>query len=87
MESIPKNKTPGKYIKQNNNPRYHYLDFPDDISISNTQIIDFKHYFTVNVDYLIKNKEQDFICRVSELYREEISQRFSNFLSRIGLPK
>jgi hypothetical protein len=74
-----------KILKQNSNPRFHYLEFPDDISITNS-VIDFKHYFTVNQNVLLDNKTQNFVCKVSELYRENISQRFASFLSRIGLP-
>jgi hypothetical protein len=70
---------------QNDYPRYHYIEFPDDIQIT-PSIIDFKHYFSVNVPYLKKLKSENFVCKVSELYREQITLRFSNFLSRIGLP-
>lgn len=85
MQAISKNRTPGKFIKNNENPRYHYLEFSDAIPIV-PSIIDFKHYFSVNVDYLKQKKKKDFVCKVSELYRELITQRFSNFLARIGLP-
>lgn len=74
-----------KNLTDNEIPRYHYINFPEDILLVNS-VIDFKHYFTVNVDYLKKNKKEHFICSVSELYRERISQRFSYFLGRIGLP-
>lgn len=66
-------------------PRYHYLEFPSDIPII-PSVIDFKHYFTANREYLSRIKNTNFICKVSELYREDISQRFASFLSRIGLP-
>lgn len=72
-------------LKNNNNPRYHYIEFPDNIPIV-PSIIDFKHYFSVNIKYLKSIKRDQFVCSVSELYREDISNRFSNFLSRIGLP-
>ncbi|NLO19106.1 MAG: hypothetical protein GX121_04400 [Ignavibacteria bacterium] len=75
-----------KIIKQNNNPRYHYLEFPVDIDIVNS-IIDFKHYFSVGTEYLYSIYKDNFTCRVDILYRELISQRFANFLSRIGLPE
>jgi len=73
------------YLENNEIPRYHYLDFPEEIPLA-PSIIDFKHYFSVNVEYLRKLKKANFICKVSELYREDISQRFANYLSRIGLP-
>lgn len=85
MEPINKNKSPGKCLMDNTSPRYHYLEFPRDVQIP-PSVIDFKHYFSVNVEYLRSIKSDNFVCKVSELYRELISQRFSNFLSRIGLP-
>ncbi|MEI7983655.1 MAG: hypothetical protein WCI71_18550 [Bacteroidota bacterium] len=85
MQSINKKKSNGQFITNNENPRYHYLEFPEPIPIV-PSIIDFKHYFSVNVDYLKSRKRSDFICKVSELYREQITLRFSNFLSRIPLP-
>lgn len=72
-------------LMQNQTPRYHFMDFPQNIPIV-PSVIDFKHYFTVNVEYLKQHKKNNFICQISPLYRENISQRFSSFLSRIGLP-
>jgi len=87
MQQINKNqsKTDNKFLRNNQNPRYHYLEFPENIQIVNS-VVDFKHYFTTNINYLKSKIEANFICKVSELYREDISQRFSSFLSRIGLP-
>lgn len=74
-----------KKIISNQDQRFHYIEFPNNIPIA-PSIIDFKHYFSVNVHYLKKIKPSNFICQISELYREDISQRFSAYLSRIGLP-
>jgi len=73
-------------LRNNQTPRYHYVEFPDDVPIV-PSVIDFKHYFSVNVEYLKKRKSNHFICKVAEIYREDISQRFASFLSRIGLPE
>jgi len=78
-------KTDKKNIENNDKPRYHYLDFPDTLSI-NPQIVDFKHYFSVNVNYLRSIRATNLVCSISELYRESLSQRFASYLSRIGLP-
>lgn len=78
-------KKENQFLKQNKIPRYHYLSFPDNISIV-PSVIDFKHYFSVDVLYLNRLNPTNFICKVSALYREDISQRFTSFLSRIGLP-
>ena len=85
MAPISKNRTPGKDIMNNNNPRYHYIDFPENIPLT-ASIIDFKHYFTVNVEYLKRMKKTNFVCTIKELFREQLSHRFAFFLSRIGLP-
>ena len=85
MTPIKKKKTEGTFLRNNQNPRYHYLEFPEDVTIP-TSVIDFKHYFSLNVDYLNSIRETNFVCKVSEMYREDISQRFASFLSRIGLP-
>ena len=85
MEKINKNKSPGKYLMTNDRPRYHYLEFPKEVGIV-PSIIDFKHYFSVNLEYLKQIKKTNFVCRVSQLFREDVTLRFSNFLSRIGLP-
>jgi hypothetical protein len=74
-----------KNIKNNKNERYHYLDFGDDSNLPNS-IVDFKHYFTVNIEYLYTIRENNWTCKLPELYRELLSQRFANYLSRIGIP-
>lgn len=85
MQTINKKSSHGNFLLNNEIPRYHYLEFPEDIEIV-PSIIDFKHYFTVHVQYLSGIKKTNFICRVNELYRESICQRFANYLSRIALP-
>ncbi len=90
MRAINKMKK-GKWTTQynelvnNTNPRYHFLEFGEEIPIVNS-VIDFKHYFTISVDKLLDKRTDKYVCKVSELYREQISQRFAYFLSRIGLP-
>ena len=88
MATISKNKekTDNKNLRSNETPRYHYLEFDESIPIVNS-VIDFKHYFSVNIQHLESHKKNHFICTVSELFRERVSQRFANYLSRIGLPE
>jgi hypothetical protein len=85
MEPINKTKTPGKTLMQNERPRYHYFDFPHDVPVV-PSIVDFKHYFSVSVNYLLGIRSR-FVCRVSELFREDLSCRFAGYLARIGLPE
>lgn len=86
MEQISQKKSPGNCLRNNETPRLHYLEFESGVPIV-PSVIDFKHYFSVNVAYLKKLKSTNFVCQLSELYREDVSQRFSSFLARIGLPK
>ncbi len=72
-------------IIKNENKRYHYLNFSADWDIVES-VIDFKHYFTVTINYLQEFRNEKYVCSVESLYRELIVQRFSNYLSRIGLP-
>jgi len=85
MQRISQKNTPGKYLKSNQRPRFHYLEFYDRVPIV-PSVIDFKHYFSVNVNNLRRAKKTKFVCSVSTLFREDISQRFTSYLGRIGLP-
>jgi protein gp37 len=49
-------------------------------------VADFKHYFSVHVPYLERARRTNFVCRLSDLFREDVSQRFAAYLGRIGLP-
>lgn len=85
MEPIKAGRSPGQTLRNNERPRYHYLEFPSSVPIV-PSVIDFKHYFSVNVAYLKKIRPLNHVCHVTELYREDVSQRFAAYLSRIGLP-
>lgn len=85
MEPISKKRTPGTTLMQNERPRYHFLDFPTDVPLV-ASVADFKHYFSVHVSYLESVKGKSFVCRLSDLFREDVSQRFASYLARIGLP-
>lgn len=85
MTEIPEKGTLGKMLMQNERPRYHYLNFPDNVPIV-PGIVDFKHYFSVSVNYLEKVRRKKFVCRLSALFREDLSLRFAGYLARIGLP-
>ena len=80
------NKTPAKTLMQNNNPRYHYMEFDNSVSII-PSVVDFKRFFTVDISTLYKIRSQNYVCSLNTLFRERVSQRFANFLSRIGLPE
>lgn len=82
---INKKKTEGTTLMQNERPRYHYVDFPADVPAV-ASIADFKHYFSVHTRYLETIRAKSFVCRLDDLFREDLSQRFAAYLGRIGLP-
>jgi hypothetical protein len=71
-------------IIENEIPRYHYLKFPD--SDMPELIIDFKHFFTINRNKLYDQLDKR-LCSLDTLFKEKVNQRFSNYVSRIGLPE
>ena len=80
MSGVEKNK-----IKINEMPRFHFIAFPQGLDIVDS-VIDFKHYFSVNIETLTTLRKKNFVCCISELFREEISDRFAHYLARIGVP-
>jgi hypothetical protein len=85
MEPVPRKGTTGDYLRSNQRPRYHYIQFPATVPIV-PSVIDFKHYFSVNVVYLKSLIGTNFVCSIDTLDREDILQRFASFLSRIAVP-
>lgn len=85
MERVPKAGSSGNFLRNNERPRYHYLEFEDDVPIV-PSAIDFKHYFSSTVSYLIKLKPTAYVCSVAPIFREDIAQRFAAYLARVGLP-
>ncbi|MDP2918128.1 MAG: hypothetical protein Q8N68_01355 [bacterium] len=74
-------------IKNNDSfKRYHYLKGEPSFSVPEL-VIDFKHFFSLPRDFLYKEKKNKYVASLNEIFREELSQRFSNYLSRIGLPE
>lgn len=78
-------KTDINHITCNQNPRYHFLK-KDNKHIKHDLIMDFKHYFTQPKDLLMEQYKTKYIATVNVLCRELLSQRFCNYLGRIGLP-
>jgi len=86
MEKI--SSKPWTTLKQNKNARYHFLPKNIDFSVPDL-VIDFKHYFTILRDHLYEILKEDeyYIASLADLFREDLSHRFTNYLSRIGLPE
>ncbi|WP_410320021.1 hypothetical protein [Methanobrevibacter sp.] len=86
MTKIGKEKdTRWKILIQNETPRYHYLGGSENLDIINLAL-DFKRYYTLSREYLYSVFPECYFLSLKELYREDLSHRFFNFQSRIGLP-
>jgi len=86
MEKVPKTGNTGNFLRNNERPRYHYLEFDEDVPIV-PSVIDFKHYFSATAQYLIELRPTAYVCSVAQLFREDIAQRFAAYLARVGLPE
>jgi hypothetical protein len=75
-----------KPITKNKNDRYHFIKGFKDYQIPNL-IVDFKNYFTLPVGYFQEIYKTTYLATINELFRENLSVRFSNYLSRIALPE
>ncbi len=64
--------------------RFHSLDFNNNKLVPNS-VIDFKHYFTLNVDYLLNSREKR-LCKLQPIFCEQVSRKFANYLSRVAIP-
>ena len=59
--------------------RYHYLAGEQEIGVPEV-VLDFKHFYTVPVEIVYRQRKDVYIATINELYREELSQRFAYFL-------
>lgn len=75
-----------KLIKKNRNERYHYLINDLDLQIPEL-LIDFKAYYTLSQEYFSAKHKPSYVATINELFRERLSQRFSNYINRIGVPE
>lgn len=78
-----------RQIKENKHIRYHFL--PSELGLQEQNlVVDFKHYFSIQRDqfYELAKMRDEFayVCSVALLYREALSKRFGDYLSRIGFP-
>ena len=67
--------------------RYHVINIKQEdkiaFGIPDDYIIDFRFFFTADIKQFKKEK---YVTSLEALFREKVTQRFSNYLSRIGLP-
>jgi len=64
-----------KIIKNNQNPRYHFLRGVQELQIPNL-VVDFKHYYTISRDMLYENFKDYYLSSINELFRSKIYQLF-----------
>jgi hypothetical protein len=76
-----------KKLRQQENKRYHHIKADADMNVPELAI-DFKHYYTISRDYFYNNiMNESYFISMTILHREALSQRFCNFLARIGIPE
>lgn len=75
-------------IKQNRDYRYHYFTGFLDYQVPEL-VADFKHYFTIPRETIYNHygNLEHYVASLSELFRENLSIRFAQYLARIGLPE
>lgn len=64
--------------------RFHHLKKIDEMFPE--LVVDFKNFHTVPIEIIKNVYEDNYLVSLKKLYRERLSQRFTNYLSRIGLP-
>jgi hypothetical protein len=76
-----------KRLKQNNDSRYHYLAEEADLQLPEL-VVDFKHFFSIPRNVIYRDSvSSGYVCSIDDLFRENLSNRFANYISRIGLPE
>lgn len=69
---------------------WHYRFHALQLSLNGTvvlenAIIDFKHYFSVPISYLIKHKENR-LYHLDDIFSEQLTLKFATYLSRVAIP-
>jgi hypothetical protein len=73
-------------LKQNNMHRYHFLQEEQMMQLPEL-VLDFKQYFTSPREFFCERYKGHYVTTLGPLFRETLSQRFAQYLSRIGLPE
>lgn len=75
-----------KVAKRDWHYRFHALTIESESEkVLENAIVDFKHYFTVPISYLMAHK-RDRILRLEDLFAEQITLKFATYLSRVAIP-
>lgn len=66
--------------------RFHALELTlNGKSVLSNAIIDFKHYFSVPLSYLMKCKTNR-VYHLDDLFSEQLTLKFATYLSRVAIP-
>lgn len=66
--------------------RFHSLTIEvNKKTVLENAIIDFKHYFTVPMSYLIDNKDKQ-ILHLNDVFAQQLTLQFCTYLARVGIP-
>lgn len=66
--------------------RFHALELTLNGSpVLSNAIIDFKHYFTVPISYLVNHKSNR-IYHLDDIFSEQLTLKFATYLSRVAIP-
>lgn len=85
MKMDVKGKDTMNEITRNQVNRYHYLNTDSEKQVPEL-VIDFKHYYAFPREYVYQFLEKNYLVTIDVLFRESLSQRFANYLCRVGLP-
>lgn len=76
-----------KPVKSNHNSRYHFLEADNQLQVPEV-VLDFKQYFTVSRDEIYEQGfGTNYVATINTLFRESLSRRFAEYLTRIALPE
>lgn len=66
--------------------RFHALQVKvEDKPIITNALLDFKHYFTVSIQYLIEHKNNR-ILHLTDPFAEQLTLKYATYLSRVAIP-
>jgi len=71
----------------NNEARYFFLPKSQKSWITSAIILDFKLFVTIDRNELYGLKTNNYISSIEELFREQVMQKFSHYISRIWVPE
>lgn len=76
-----------KLLRQGNIAAHHLLNKDPEKNVNDFQVVDFRHVYGVNLEYLKTHAVQiESRVRLLPPYREHLSQAFARFFMRVGLP-